>query len=220
MRRYVPMIVLLVLCLSRPAWPFEPGETTFFLMGELGVGGEVGLEFEFEGQGIPKQGIRGSEDFTDTIGVGLWLDYSFSDAVAFGGEVRVLWWNGKYLDKDAVDRSMFVELCPSLRLGVDPTPRLSLYIRLAPGFSILALNEDFAHFASEASGTNVHLSPGFGFNIGGFSGLNVKYSDNIGFVIEFGYIYHMMFGSIDFSSTKVGLTIDGGQTHMNIGLSF
>lgn len=215
MKRLLLIVALSFALVPRFSWALRPGGNVA-LTGDFGMGGETTIETK-----VGDQTTKGEEDFKTTLGVGAWADYALSGVAALGGELRALWWNGEVMDDQNIDRSLYVDIGPSLRLGFEPVPMLTLYLRFAPGLSILFLADDMEAFVSAgAQGLSADISTGFGFNIASFGGAQIHLADTLGLIIELGYIYHMTFGEISVGTASVDYTVDGGQFHINAGLAF
>ena len=175
------------------------------LSGMFGFGGEGKLRFE---NGSPRE-----SDFEPTLGFGIWSDTDMNRYVRIGGEARLLWWQSEGMNQTNIDRSLTMHFGPTLRLVFPLTRALELFGRFAPGFSVAVPSDDF-------DSSLYKIGVAFGFNIAGFGGLAFRLTEDVGLLVEAGFLYHKVYVEISSQLGDVDYNLSGAQFMLDAGLFF
>jgi len=180
-------------------------DTRFGVGGMFGFGGEGEVEVD-----AGPIGGSSESDFDPTVGFNLWVDTTLSSLVRsgtwtrylrFGGEARFLFWE----TEDQQDKSVTMEFCPVAKLSFPIKRDIDLFVRFAPGFSVMLPSDDLQGFDT-----------GFGFNIALLAGGTYQLTSQVGVLAELGFIIHNVYGDL----TAGDYSMSGTQFHLDFGLTF
>jgi len=180
---------------------------------EVGLSGMFGFGGEEKGKAdIAGWNLSGEADLDPTLGFGIWSDGDINRYLRIGGEARFLWWKLEPINQTDTDRQLMMHFGPTIRLVFPLMRSLELFGRFAPGFSV-AIPED-----SGSSGVEVEAA--FGFNIAGFGGLALRLNEDVGLLVEAGFLYHKVYGEISSQLGDVDYNLSGAQFMLDAGLFF
>lgn len=180
---------------------------------EFGLNGMFGFGGEEEGE-IEVVGISGGGegDLDPTLGFGVWSDTSMTRFLRIGGEARFLWLKAEPAAGTDTDRQLMMHFCPTFRVVFPLMSALDVFVRFAPGFSVAIPSDDAEDAGFDAA---------FGFNISGFGGLAYRLTEDVGLLLEAGFLYHKVYGEV--SAPLVGdvdYNLAGTQFMLDFGLFF
>lgn len=215
-RSTLAFMILLLL----PGMPDARAEIKTGISASFGFG--MVLDVKGEARDIP---LDAGGKLDTSMGFNLFTHFELLEFLDVGGEARLLWWRMKGAGDGEIDRSMMIEVGPSLGVRFEAVPDLDLFFRLTSGFTIvLPSKEQSALFFPGGDQSIGEWKTGLGLYFGGFLGTSYNILDMFGILAEIGFLYHQAYGDWDIQEVDPDLkgeyTLSCFQFHLNCGIYF
>ncbi len=200
-------------------------EADFGVSAIFGFGGEQEIDVTINDPGGAEY-FSSKHNFTTTFGFNLFAHFNIVKALQIGGEARLLFWAAEYPSNASSEYgSYMIEVGPSFRTVVKVISEMSFFLRFMPGLAIVVRSDELGReLIGEPGVKGLEFHTAIGLTLGGFGGMSFEFSEHLGAMIEFGYIYHLAYGEWDntwpTSYAKGDYEFSGGQFTLSCGVYF